>query len=176
MYPMTRESVMAVISSSVAEKAVCWCEGRKKRSRRIVCRIKHPGVGGTLIVERNRERHLALVEMRTARGGGARSTRTQTRTSATYLKSKDLPVDLRFTSSALSSRRRSRLVPPVRRQIWLVHWRILRNRSIPRLWPRHDAPAFAKRRGFTEVFWPLLRNGPSSGWLSTCLSGSIPTT
>src|ERR1039457_5331357 len=41
MYPITRESVMVVISSSVAEKAVCWCDGRKKRSRRIPRRLTH---------------------------------------------------------------------------------------------------------------------------------------
>src|SRR6185295_1748180 len=28
---MTLESMTAVISSSVAEKALCWCEGRKRR-------------------------------------------------------------------------------------------------------------------------------------------------
>src|SRR5580698_2586767 len=31
MYPITRDSITADISSSVAEKAVCWCEGRKNR-------------------------------------------------------------------------------------------------------------------------------------------------
>src|SRR5580704_3246462 len=31
MYPITRDSMTADISSSVAEKAVCWCEGRKNR-------------------------------------------------------------------------------------------------------------------------------------------------
>src|ERR1700688_487017 len=49
MYPMTRESVMAAISSSVAEKAVCWCDGRKKRRRRILRRLTHPAVGGRVI-------------------------------------------------------------------------------------------------------------------------------
>src|SRR6202030_1080258 len=49
MYPMTRESVMASISSSVAEKAVCWFDGRKKRSRRILRRLTHPAVGGRVI-------------------------------------------------------------------------------------------------------------------------------
>src|ERR1700730_9416155 len=49
MYPMTRESVMAAISSSVAEKAVCWCDGRKKRSRRILRRLTHLAVGGRVI-------------------------------------------------------------------------------------------------------------------------------
>src|SRR5271157_4864096 len=49
MYPITRESVMAVISSSVAENAVCWCDGRKKRNRRIVCRLTHLAVGGGVI-------------------------------------------------------------------------------------------------------------------------------
>jgi hypothetical protein len=29
MYPITRESMTAVINSSVAENAVCWCDGRK---------------------------------------------------------------------------------------------------------------------------------------------------
>src|SRR5271155_3557155 len=42
MYPITRESVTADISSSVAENAVCWCDGRKKRSRRILRRVTHP--------------------------------------------------------------------------------------------------------------------------------------
>src|SRR5258708_30551553 len=49
MYPITRESVMAAISSSVAEKAVCWCDGRKKRRRRIVCRLTHLARGGRVI-------------------------------------------------------------------------------------------------------------------------------
>src|SRR5712671_7284464 len=49
MYPITRESVMAAISSSVAEKAVCWCEGRKKRRRRIVCRLTHLAVDARVI-------------------------------------------------------------------------------------------------------------------------------
>src|ERR1700730_3044715 len=49
MYPMTRESVMAAISSSVAETAVCWCDGRKKRSRRILRRLTHLAVGGRVI-------------------------------------------------------------------------------------------------------------------------------
>src|SRR5437660_2573967 len=49
MYPITRESVMAAISSSVAEKAVCWCDGRKKRRRRIFCRLTHLAVGGRVI-------------------------------------------------------------------------------------------------------------------------------
>src|SRR6266404_2251627 len=49
MYPITRESVMAAISSSVAEKAVCWWDGRKKRRRRIVCRLTHLAVGGRVI-------------------------------------------------------------------------------------------------------------------------------
>ena len=29
---MTRDSITAEISSRVAENAVCWCDGRKKRS------------------------------------------------------------------------------------------------------------------------------------------------
>src|SRR6266478_3255176 len=41
MYPITRESVIVVISSSVAENAVCWCDGRKKRNRRILRRLTH---------------------------------------------------------------------------------------------------------------------------------------
>src|ERR1700722_6188890 len=41
MYQITRESVTAEINSNVAEKAVCWCEGRKKRSRRILRRLTH---------------------------------------------------------------------------------------------------------------------------------------
>ena len=49
MYPITRESVMAAISSSVAEKAVCWWDGRKKRSRRILRRLTHLEVGGRVI-------------------------------------------------------------------------------------------------------------------------------
>src|SRR6202043_2830009 len=49
MYPITRESVMAAISSSVAEKAVCWCDGRKKRRRRIVCRLTHLVVDARVI-------------------------------------------------------------------------------------------------------------------------------
>ncbi len=49
MYPTTRESVMAVISNSVAENAVCWCEGRKKRSKRILRRLTHPAVAGRVI-------------------------------------------------------------------------------------------------------------------------------
>src|SRR5208283_2034600 len=49
MYPTTRESVIADISSSVAENAVCWCDGRKKRRRRIVCRLTHLGVGRRVI-------------------------------------------------------------------------------------------------------------------------------
>src|ERR1700675_2803656 len=49
MYPITRESVMAAISSSVAEKAVCWCDGRKKRRRRILRRVTHLAVGGRVI-------------------------------------------------------------------------------------------------------------------------------
>src|ERR1700693_3834418 len=49
MYPITRESVMAAISRSVAEKAVCWCDGRKKRSRRILRRLTHLAVGGRVI-------------------------------------------------------------------------------------------------------------------------------
>src|ERR1700686_4138812 len=49
MYPITRESVMAAISSSVAEKAVCWCDGRKKRRRRILRRLTHLAAGGGVI-------------------------------------------------------------------------------------------------------------------------------
>src|SRR5208337_259676 len=49
MYPITRESVMAVISSSVAENAVCWCDGRKKRSRRIFGRLTHLATDGRVI-------------------------------------------------------------------------------------------------------------------------------
>src|SRR3981189_1930247 len=49
MYPITRESVMAAISSSVAEKAVCWWDGRKKRRRRILRRLTHLAVGGRVI-------------------------------------------------------------------------------------------------------------------------------
>src|SRR5258708_6958923 len=49
MYPITRESVMAPISSNVAEKAVCWCDGRKKRNRRILRRLTHLAVGGRVI-------------------------------------------------------------------------------------------------------------------------------
>src|ERR1700679_2415843 len=49
MYPITRESVMAAISSKVAEKAVCWCEGRKKRNRRILRRLTHSAVAGRVI-------------------------------------------------------------------------------------------------------------------------------
>src|SRR5260221_780326 len=49
MYPITRESVIAPISSSVAEKAVCWCDGRKKRNRRILRRLTHLAVGGRVI-------------------------------------------------------------------------------------------------------------------------------
>ncbi len=49
MYPMTRESVMVDISSSVAEKAVCWCDGRKKRRRRISGRLTHLGAAGRVI-------------------------------------------------------------------------------------------------------------------------------
>src|SRR2546430_9999518 len=49
MYPITRESVMAAISSSVAENAVCWCDGRKKRRRRIFCRLTHLAAGGRVI-------------------------------------------------------------------------------------------------------------------------------
>jgi hypothetical protein len=30
---MTRDSMTAEISSRVAENAVCWCDGRKKRSK-----------------------------------------------------------------------------------------------------------------------------------------------
>ena len=33
MNPMTRESITAVIRSTVAEKALCWCDGRRKRVR-----------------------------------------------------------------------------------------------------------------------------------------------
>ena len=50
MYPMRRESVMADISSTVAEKALCWCEGRRRRRRRIVCRLTHLWVGRRVIV------------------------------------------------------------------------------------------------------------------------------
>ena len=35
---------MAAISSNVAEKAVCWCDGRKKRSKRILRRLTHSAV------------------------------------------------------------------------------------------------------------------------------------
>jgi hypothetical protein len=54
--------VMADISSSVAENAVCWCDGRKKRSRRIGCRVNHSGraagvIGGV-------ESGMAIVEFR----------------------------------------------------------------------------------------------------------------
>jgi len=49
MYPITRESVMVVINSSVAEKAVCWCDGRKKRNRRILRRLTHLAGGGRVI-------------------------------------------------------------------------------------------------------------------------------
>src|SRR5208283_3840827 len=49
MYPIPRESAMVVISSSVAENAVCWCDGRKKRNRRIDCRLTHLAVGGGVI-------------------------------------------------------------------------------------------------------------------------------
>src|ERR1019366_3659081 len=49
MYPITRERVMVVISSSVAENAVCWCDGRKKRSRRILRRLTHLAGGGRVI-------------------------------------------------------------------------------------------------------------------------------
>src|SRR6266436_6056255 len=49
MYPITRESVMAAISSSVAEKAVCWWDGRKKRKRRILRRLTHLAIGGRVI-------------------------------------------------------------------------------------------------------------------------------
>jgi len=41
--------VMVVISSSVAEKAVCWCDGRKKRSKRIPRRLTHLTAGGRVI-------------------------------------------------------------------------------------------------------------------------------
>jgi hypothetical protein len=40
---------MAVISSNVAEKAVCWCDGRKKRNRRILRRLTHSAVAGRVI-------------------------------------------------------------------------------------------------------------------------------
>jgi hypothetical protein len=40
---------MVVISSSVAEKTVCWCDGRKKRSRRILRRVTHLAEGGRVI-------------------------------------------------------------------------------------------------------------------------------
>lgn len=33
---MTRETITAVISNRVAEKAVCWCDGRKKRSNFVI--------------------------------------------------------------------------------------------------------------------------------------------
>src|SRR5712691_10236853 len=59
MYPITRESVMAAISSSVAEKAVCWCDGRKKRRRRIVCRLTHLALGGRVIDEKKKGKALA---------------------------------------------------------------------------------------------------------------------
>src|ERR1700674_4680575 len=49
IYPITRDSVMAAISRSVAEKAVCWCDGRKKRRRRILRRLTHLAVGGRVI-------------------------------------------------------------------------------------------------------------------------------
>jgi hypothetical protein len=49
MYPITRESAMADITSNVAEKAVCWCDGRKKRSRRILRRLTHSTVAGRVI-------------------------------------------------------------------------------------------------------------------------------
>ena len=44
---MTRASITEVISNSVAENAVCWCEGRSTRT----IRLKNPlfdwfGVGG----------------------------------------------------------------------------------------------------------------------------------
>src|ERR1700691_3055244 len=44
MYPITRERLMAAISSNVAEKAVCWWDGRKKRSKRILRRLTHSAV------------------------------------------------------------------------------------------------------------------------------------
>src|SRR5260370_34818173 len=49
MYPMTRESVVAAISRSGVEKAVCVCDGRKKGSRRIFRRLTHLAVGGRVI-------------------------------------------------------------------------------------------------------------------------------
>src|SRR5579862_4331454 len=33
---MTRDSITAEISNSVAENAVCWCDGRKKRSSFVI--------------------------------------------------------------------------------------------------------------------------------------------
>lgn len=34
MYPMTRESITADISSRVAENSLCWCDGRNRRKAR----------------------------------------------------------------------------------------------------------------------------------------------
>src|SRR4029077_10260370 len=52
-YPMTRESMMADISSSVAEKALCWWEGRKRRRMRVVRLVWEVGIPvGILHAER----------------------------------------------------------------------------------------------------------------------------
>src|SRR5271165_3320574 len=108
--------MMAVISKSVAEKAVCWWDGRKKRSRRIVCRVTHPGVGGRVIG--GLESGMAIGKVWGAgpyAGKSARATQCQAIPSCTWLTYIDLLVDVRFTSSALSLLRVHRIVPPVRR-------------------------------------------------------------
>src|SRR5450759_2732257 len=98
----------------------------------------------------------------------------QARPSSKYLNSNDLLVYLRFTYSALSSRRPSHIVPAETESLWPPHLPILQSRSTPRLWPRPAAPTSGRRRASTAVFWPRARNGPSSGWPSTCRRGSIP--
>src|SRR5208282_417183 len=188
MYPITRESVMVVIISSVAEKAVCWCDGRKKRSRRILRRLTHLAavrVGTGALARPNRsqlgrcrrsQRVGLAAERRLFAGEAPASTRFQARPSSTYLNYIDLRVDLRFTSAALPLHGLRRTVLTETESLWLPHLQTLRSRLTLRLWRRLGAPGSGRLRGSTKAFWLPPRSGRSSGWPSACLSGSIPTT
>src|SRR6266446_6970020 len=106
MYPITRESVIVVISSSVAENAVCWCDGRKKRNRRILRRLTHLAWRWRVIGELESGMAIGFRETQALRGRGRprhTSRVAQARPPSKYLKYVDLTVDLRFTCAALPS-------------------------------------------------------------------------
>src|ERR1700693_5113386 len=99
MYPMTRESVMAAISSSVAEKAVCWCDGRKKRSRRILRRLTHLAVGGRVIGGLESGMGLAFPSLfSVVQAFDCQPQRTQSYTGETQGKSKSLQLSANSTA------------------------------------------------------------------------------